>query len=561
MDALELALEAKVAAGGHREAAAELDALAAEHPLREHLHALRVPPYRCGRQAEALAAYRERATGWSRRSASSPAPSSDACTKRCCARTRRSSSSAAPAPARARRRRRPAATRPRDRAPAVARAVVTSTSWTGDDRRAARTTRLGAHPPRGRACERGPPGRRAVLDEVPAAGHVERPTLLVLDEIAQAPVLEGPVLTIATAVAIDAGFDATVALTGLDAPAVRAIAQLYAPGEEQIPTEALLQASGGLPGRAHAVAIEWAQGVAAQRVDAIAGRTAASRAELRVVVSEFADSVAGLQVVRELAVVEPQEAAVVCPFKGLASFDVVDAPYFHGRERLVAELVTRLVGTSLLLVIGPSGSGKSSVMRAGLLPALASGVLPGSADWPQSVIRPGETSVAELAKDGVLVVDQFEEVFCDGPRRGGARRVRRGAAGTLGGRRPGAARRLLRAPSPRTPSWSQPRHRRTTCSSARFAPAGAARDRAARAARRSARRARTRRSARTATSRISPERSRCSPPRCSSSGRPATERDLRLSAYARQRRRSRRGRAAGRSGVRAARRPSAGHRP
>ena len=64
VDALELALEAKVAAGGHREAAAELDALAAEHPLREHLHALRVLAlYRCGRQAEALAAYRDARDG------------------------------------------------------------------------------------------------------------------------------------------------------------------------------------------------------------------------------------------------------------------------------------------------------------------------------------------------------------------------------------------------------------------------------------------------------------------------------------------------------------------
>ena len=71
-------------------------------------------------------------------------------------------------------------------------------------------------------------------------------------------------------------------------------------------------------------------------------------------------------------------AAVVCPFKGLASFDVADAAFFFGRERLVAEMVARLVGAPLLGVVGPSGSGKSSVVRAGLLPELASGVLPGS---------------------------------------------------------------------------------------------------------------------------------------------------------------------------------------
>ena len=64
---------------------------------------------------------------------------------------------------------------------------------------------------------------------------------------------------------------------------------------------------------------------------------------------------------------EPQ----VCPFRGLAPFDAAHAEYFFGRERLVAELVARLVGSTLLAVFGPSGSGKSSAVRAGLLPALA----------------------------------------------------------------------------------------------------------------------------------------------------------------------------------------------
>ena len=69
---------------------------------------------------------------------------------------------------------------------------------------------------------------------------------------------------------------------------------------------------------------------------------------------------------------------VVCPFKGLAPFDVADAAFFFGRERLVGEMVARLAGASLLGVVGPSGSGKSSALRAGLLPELAGGVLPGS---------------------------------------------------------------------------------------------------------------------------------------------------------------------------------------
>ena len=56
-------------------------------------------------------------------------------------------------------------------------------------------------------------------------------------------------------------------------------------------------------------------------------------------------------------------------------FDAAHAEYFFGRERLVAELVARLVGSTLLAVVGPSGSGKSSAVRAGLLPALADGVV------------------------------------------------------------------------------------------------------------------------------------------------------------------------------------------
>ena len=74
---------------------------------------------------------------------------------------------------------------------------------------------------------------------------------------------------------------------------------------------------------------------------------------------------------------------MVCPFKGLAAFDVADAPYFFGRERLIAELVARLVGAPLLGVVGPSGSGKSS-SSCRPLPALADGVLPGSERWTQA---------------------------------------------------------------------------------------------------------------------------------------------------------------------------------
>ena len=61
------------------------------------------------------------------------------------------------------------------------------------------------------------------------------------------------------------------------------------------------------------------------------------------------------------------------PYKGLQSFDEADAEHFLGRERLTARLVGRLRDSRFLAVVGASGSGKSSVVRAGLIPALRRG--------------------------------------------------------------------------------------------------------------------------------------------------------------------------------------------
>ena len=161
-----------------------------------------------------------------------------------------------------------------------------------------------------------------------------------------------------------------------------------------------------------------------------AGRTAAGRAELRSVEAELTGGVIELQAAREDAEWAGQDDAPVrCPFKGLASFDVADAPYFFGRERLVAELVARLVGASLLGVVGPSGSGKSSVVRAGLLPALAGGVLPGSADWERVVMRPGEHPLRELANATARIDRDASRAARGRPVRGDLHRVpRRGAS-------------------------------------------------------------------------------------------------------------------------------------
>ncbi len=132
--------------------------------------------------------------------------------------------------------------------------------------------------------------------------------------------------------------------------------------------------------------------------------------------------------------------SVACPYKGLASFQPEDAEFFFGRSSLVDELLRRVATHRSLVVAGPSGSGKSSVVRAGLLPALDGGALPGSQGWKQVIFTPGSEPLRELAfqlnetdrsapvSAGemraeprlarrfcqlglVVVIDQFEELF------------------------------------------------------------------------------------------------------------------------------------------------------
>jgi WD40 repeat protein/DNA-binding SARP family transcriptional activator len=177
---------------------------------------------------------------------------------------------------------------------------------------------------------------------------------------------------------------------------------------------ALLERTGGVPLLVHQAAGDWAQAHAAQQLEHRAGQIASDRSHLRDDSARFAEDVASLRGLREHAQqvarlaggqgspeeeeLEDRPAAAVCPYKGLARFEPGDAAFFCGRERVVAQLVTQLVGAGLVGVVGPSGSGKSSLLRAGLLPALAEGVLPGSDRWRRLLLRPGEHPMAELAE-------------------------------------------------------------------------------------------------------------------------------------------------------------------
>ncbi|HEY7940213.1 MAG TPA: BTAD domain-containing putative transcriptional regulator, partial [Acidimicrobiales bacterium] len=89
--------------------------------------------------------------------------------------------------------------------------------------------------------------------------------------------------------------------------------------------------------------------------------------------------------------------AAAPPYKGLASFEAEDQARFFGRSALVGELVARVGRDRFVAVVGPSGSGKSSVVRAGVLAALRGGALPGSETWPTLVFTPGARPLVELA--------------------------------------------------------------------------------------------------------------------------------------------------------------------
>ena len=143
------------------------------------------------------------------------------------------------------------------------------------------------------------------------------------------------------------------------------------------------------------------------------------------------------------AAVAPTEAATTAPasapvgklenpYLGLLAFDDTSADRFFGRERLVSELVARLGGTGVesrcVVLVGPSGSGKSSVARAGLLPALRRGEVPGSAEWYVTSMTPGdspfESLEAALLRVAVNPPPTLLAQLSEGPR-GNLRSVRR----------------------------------------------------------------------------------------------------------------------------------------
>ena len=102
-----------------------------------------------------------------------------------------------------------------------------------------------------------------------------------------------------------------------------------------------------------------------------------------------------------------------CPYKGLASYQLDDADLFYGRDQLVAELLDAVRASSFVVVVGKSGSGKSSALRAGLVNELETRKLDGIRH--PCVITPGTAPLRSIYQVprlvDLVIVDQFEELF------------------------------------------------------------------------------------------------------------------------------------------------------
>lgn len=101
----------------------------------------------------------------------------------------------------------------------------------------------------------------------------------------------------------------------------------------------------------------------------------------------------------------PAASGAVCPYRGLASYRQQDARWFFGRERSTHALVAQLrtvekTGGGLVMLVGASGAGKSSLLNAGLVPALRDGALSGESGRASTVVQlvPGSDPLAELTR-------------------------------------------------------------------------------------------------------------------------------------------------------------------
>jgi WD40 repeat protein len=126
-------------------------------------------------------------------------------------------------------------------------------------------------------------------------------------------------------------------------------------------------------------------------------------------------------------IVSAEAAAQVCPYRGLSPFTADDARYYFGQETVLQQLLRSVSAFALdegpVFVVGVSGVGKSSLLQAGFLPAIARGELrlPGARTWPRLYLTPGRhpttTLAARLAAGGPFTAETIAERLAYAPHR------------------------------------------------------------------------------------------------------------------------------------------------
>ena len=178
-------------------------------------------------------------------------------------------------------------------------------------------------------------------------------------------------------------------MSPLDDAAITEIVRIYAPSVSEKAAAAAMVNTGGVPAKVHRAASEWAFARAGRRIDRAVADSTEPRRMLAALRDEVVTGALELAHVRSRArALRPTVRPPGCPYPGLSGFGPGDVELFHGRERLVAQVLARLIEAPLLALVGEAGTGKTSLLRAGVLPAIAAGVLPDSSRWRQIVVTP-----------------------------------------------------------------------------------------------------------------------------------------------------------------------------
>ena len=229
-------------------------------------------------------------------------------------------------------------------------------------------------------------------------------------ELAHAWLVVGAYSTEGFDSSVGSSADFAVALGPWTALDVAAIVELYT-GAEPTPmlVESILRRSGGVAGRAHQLAAEHARAARTLEMRETLGRVGAERGRLGELRTELHAQMLAEHRLRARTLSLPASAqSGAVPYKGLAAFAETDEALFHGRDELLATLLVRLAESAAFVVTGPSGVGKSSLLQAGLLPALRAGTLPSSETWSITQTTP---SAWDTFETDLLVLDQAEELL------------------------------------------------------------------------------------------------------------------------------------------------------